>query len=117
METQKIKLKKPIVLRIIFILNGILMLLPFGFYYALSNKILDIPGLNPNLMLYTAGGYILSFAFMVFCISTKRYLGFKLAFLLTFLISLPTQAYIGIFIALISFALSFNKKVKAFFKQ
>lgn len=116
METQNNKSKKPILLRTIFILNGILIFLPFIFYYLITTNKLNV-GLDPKLILYTAMGYILSFAFMVFFILKRKFMGFRLVFIATFLMSLPSQAYIGILVAIISLALSFHKKIRAYFNS
>ena len=112
METQS--LKKPIPLRITFILNGILMFLPFLFYFVATSKGKDF-GIEPMWMIYTGIGYILSFTLMVFSILNKKYLLFRIAFILTILISLPTKAYIGIVVAVISLILSFNNKIEKYF--
>ncbi|WP_353780144.1 hypothetical protein [Winogradskyella sp. 3972H.M.0a.05] len=112
METQQ--LKKPIPLRIIFILNGILMFLPFLFYYIVTVKGKDF-GIEPMWMIYTGIGYILSFGIIVYSILSKKYLLFRLAFILTILISIPTQAYIGIVVAIASLVLSFNSKIEKYF--
>lgn len=113
MENQ---MKKPIALRIIFILNGILIFLPFVFYYFMTTGKLDV-GLDPNYMLYAAVGYILAFALMIFFILKKNLIGLRLVFIGTVCISLPIQAYIAILVAIISMAISFNKKIKAYFKS
>ena len=113
MTTQQ---KKPLQLRIIFILNAIMMFLPFVFYFVITRNNITIDGLNPVWMLYTAAGYILSFIALVFFILKKHLIGVRAIILLNILISLPAKAFIGIAVALISLGLSFTQKVKNYFK-
>ena len=115
METSKPKLHKPTVLRIIFILNAVLTFLPLIFYYIVTSKDINV-GYDPVLMLYTAGGYSLIFIVMVISILKKNLMVFRSVFVISFLISIPAKAYIGMLFVLISFALTFHKKIKAYFK-
>lgn len=108
-------LNKPIPLRIIFILNAIMMVLPFVFYFVITSNNISIGDLDPNLMLYTGMGYIVSFGLLVFFILSRKLWGVQAVIGLNVLIALPAKAYIGILVALISFGLSFHKKVKAYF--
>ena len=108
--------KKPIPLRVIFILNALMMILPFVFYYVITSKGIVIGGLEPIYMVYTGIAYILTFAVLVYFILNRNITGFRGVFLLNILIALPTSAYIGIGVAIISLLLSFfNGKVKAYF--
>ena len=107
--------KKPLQLRIIFILNALMMILPFIFYYVFTTKEISIAGLDPMTMVYTGIGYILSFALLVFFILKRNMIGFRIMFFINILIALPASAYIGMLVAIISIALSFTKKVKAYF--
>lgn len=110
------ELKKPILLRAIFIMNGLLMFLPFFFYYAITSKILDVGGeLDPMWMIYTGIAYIALFATLVFCILKRNIMGVRAVLIITLLASLPASAYIGIVVSLISLALSFTAQVKAYF--
>lgn len=109
--------KKPIPLRIIFILNGLMMILPFVFYTVFTVKDITIGDLDPIRMVYTGIGYILSFAAMVFFILKRKLLAIRIIIGLNILIALPAGAYIGILIALISFGLTFHGKVKAYFED
>ena len=43
------KMGKPIQLRIIFILNALMMFLPFIFYYVFTTKDISIEGFKPNV--------------------------------------------------------------------
>ncbi len=108
-------MKKPITLRIIFIINALMMILPFIFYYVFTTKEIVIEGINPTYMIYTGIGYIVSFATLVFFILNKNIVGFRAMFLINVLIALPTKAYIGIAVAIISMLISFSGKVKLYF--
>lgn len=109
--------QKPTQLRIIFILNALMMILPFIFYYVFTTKEISIAGLDPIIMIYTGLGYILSFAVLVFFILKRNVVGFRIMFLINIFIAIPANAYIGILVAIISIALSFTKKVKAYFSN
>ena len=88
--------QKPIQLRIIFILNALMMVLPFVFYYVFTTKEITIGGLEPIYMVYTGIAYILSFALLVFFILSRNAIGFRIVFIINTLIALPASAYIGI---------------------
>ncbi len=107
--------KKPILLRVIFILNALMMILPFVFYLVFTTKDISINGLDPNYMLYTGIAYILSFALLVYSILNKKMLMVRILFVINILIALPAKAYIGILVALISMALSFSTSVQTYF--
>ena len=114
--------KKPIQLRVIFILNALLMFLPFVFYYAITNDLFEPPSkggseLNPSWMLYTGIAYILLFPCLVACILKQNLTGLRIVIGLVALVSIPAGAYIGILFSIISMALSFSKPVKAFFND
>ena len=109
------KVKKPIQLRLIFILNALMMFLPFGFYYVFTTKDISIGGLDPIYMVYTGIAYILSFVLLVNFILKRNLLGARIIFFVNLLIALPASAYLGILVAIVSMALSFTSKVKAFF--
>jgi len=107
--------KKPFQLRIIFILNALMMFLPFVFYYVFKAKNISIEGLDPMWMIYTGVAYIASFGVLATSILKRNRTLFRIMFGINVLIALPAGAYIGIGIAVISVLISFNKKVKAFF--
>lgn len=107
--------KKPIQLRVIFILNALMMVLPFVFYAVFTTQNISIEGLDPMWMVYTSFGYIATFALLVTTILKKKMLLFRLMFIVNILIAFPAGAFIGMLFAVISMALSFNKKVKAYF--
>lgn len=107
---------KPIPLRVIFILNALMMILPFVFYAVITSKGIEIGGLNPSWMIYTGIAYIASFAALVYFILKRNIQGARAIFGLNFLIAIPAGAYIGMGVAIISMLLSFfNGKVKHYF--
>ena len=107
---------KPIQLRVIFILNALMMILPFVFYGVITLKGITIGGLDPAFMLYTGAAYIASFIVLVYCILNQKLMGLRAVIALNVLIAIPAKAYIGVGVALTSFALSYTKKVLAFFR-
>ena len=116
MQTSIQKPKKPIPLRVIFLLNAMMAVLPFLFYYVFTSQNLSIGQLNPLWMVYTGLAYLISFAFLVYNILHRSIWGVRIMFMLNILIALPAGAYIGILVAIISLALSFyNDKVLQFF--
>ncbi len=109
--------KKPIQLRIIFILNALMMILPFVFYFVITTKDIKIGNLDPMFMIYTGIAYIVSFAILVFFILKRNIMGARAMFIINILIAIPSSAYIGIVVALISMAISFTTPVKDFFSS
>jgi len=89
--------------------------LPFIFYSVFITKDISIGGLEPIHMVYTGLAYIVSFGLLVGSILTKKIWLLRGILALNILIALPTGAYIGIAFAIISMALSFNKKVLNYF--
>ncbi|OJJ15407.1 hypothetical protein BKI52_38995 [marine bacterium AO1-C] len=117
MTNRQNSVKKPIPLRVIFILNALMMILPFVFYAVITSKNIRIGNLEPIHMVYTGIAYILSFAVLVFFLVKMNIRGARFIFFLNILIAVPTGAYIGILIAIISLALSFfNQKVLGYFR-
>lgn len=110
-------MSKPITLRIIFILNALMMILPFVFYYVFTSRGIEIEGLNPAYMIYTGVAYIMSFGLLVFSILKKKLFGLRMVIMFNVLIALPTKAYIGIGVALLSMLLSFSGKVQQYFSS
>ena len=108
--------KKPIPLRVIFILNALMMILPFVFYYVFTTQDITVGNLKPITMVYTGIAYILSFAVLVYFILKRNINGCRAMFIINVLIAIPAGAYIGIVIAIISMLLTFfNAKVKGYF--
>jgi len=111
-------MKKPIPLRIIFILYALKVLLAFGFYFLFSVKDISIEKeISQSIILYTAFGYVLTFAMLVFFILKRNLMGVRATIVVDFVISLPSKAFIGIVFAIIAMALTFHKKVRAYFSQ
>lgn len=116
MSNSNLKIHKPIPLRIIFILNALMAILPFIFYWVFTSKNMSVGNLNPIWMIYTGIAYIISFIFLVYCLKNRKQWGARIIFFINILIAIPTSAYLGILVALISLALSFfNKKILAYF--
>lgn len=116
MKTQSTSIKKPIPLRVIFILNALMMILPFMFYYVFTTNNIQVGDLDPMWMIYTGIAYIISFIFLVYNILKRNSLGAKIVFLLNIIIAIPAGAYIGMLVAIISLLLIFfNSKVKLYF--
>jgi hypothetical protein len=111
------EIKKPIQLRVIFILNALMMILPFVFYYVFTTNDIRIGNVDPMWMIYTGIAYIASFVVLVASILKRNMLLVRIMFGVNILIAIPVGAYIGMLIAVISIALSFNSKVKAYFAQ
>jgi len=107
--------KKPIPLRVTFILNALMMVLPFVFYTVITRNNIQIANLDPMWMIYTGAAYIVSFALLVSFILKRNFKGFRTVFFINFVIAIPAGAYIGMVVAIVSFALSFNQKIKAYF--
>ena len=116
MQHTKSKIEKPIPLRVIFILNALMTILPFVFYYVFTTKDITVGNLDPMWMIYTGIAYIISFAFLVYFIITRNIWGARSIFFINIIIAIPAGAYIGILVAVISILLSFlNKKVLMYF--
>jgi len=107
--------KKPAPLRVIFILNGLMMILPFVFYAVFTINDIKVGDLQNIYMVYTGLAYILSFGILIWTILNKKLMMMRAVFGLNILIAFPAGAFIGMLFAIISFALSFNKKVKDYF--
>lgn len=109
-------MKKPIQLRILFILNLLLVAICFVFY-AIAKSKGNIGGLAPNTVLYTAISYTVLFVALVTAIKRLSLTGLRIVITLVFLVSIPASAFIGMFIAILSMVLSFHKKIKQYFNQ
>ena len=106
---------KPLPLRVIFVLNGIMTFLPFLFYAVITSRNIEIGGLNPIYMVYTGVGYIISFVALVHFILRRNIVGLRMVILINVLIAIPAKAYIGILVAVISAGLTFAPRVKDYF--
>ncbi len=107
-------MKKPIPLRIIFILNLLLVIVCYVFYFVFKSKDIELGKVNPEKILYTAISYTVIFAALVYSILNKKLLLVRICTILTFAVSIPTSAFIGIGVSIISFALTFHPKVKSY---
>ena len=107
-------IQKPIPLRVIFILNALMCILPFFFAYIVSAGKIN-PGIPAEYMVYTGVAYIFSFAALVTSILKRNLNLVRVVIGINILIALPTKAYIGIVVAIISGALAFNSQVKRYF--
>ena len=64
MTTKAKQVKKPIQLRIIFILNALMMFLPFLVYFLVTNNKIEMD-VVPMHVIYTGIAYIISFGALV----------------------------------------------------
>ena len=118
MQNSSNQVKKPVPLRVIFILNAMMMVLPFVFYYVFTTRNIQVGDLDPMWMVYTGIAYIISFGILVYFLVNRKLWGARGVFLSNILIAVPAGAYIGILVAIISLSLSFfNKKVLAYFNS
>ena len=114
MSTEQVK--KPLPLRIVFILNLFKILLAFGLYLYFSANNIQLGNVGPQIILYTMIGYIIMFGGIVFAILKRNMLMLRIVLFLDLLISLPATAIAGIAISVISLLLVFfNHKIKAYF--
>lgn len=109
-------MKKPIPLRVIFILNALMMFLPFVFCYAVASGKLNV-GIPATTMAYTGIAYIMSFAILVTSILKKNIRLLRGVIAVNVLMALPAKAFIAIGVAIVSMALSFNSQVKNYFSS
>lgn len=107
---------KPTALRVIFILNMMMMILPFIFYFVFTTRDITVGDLDPIWMVYTGIAYIITFIPLVYFLSRRKSTGARVIFFINILIAIPAGAYIGILVAIVSLSLSFfNQKVKTYF--
>jgi len=114
MTTKDKQAKKPIQLRIIFILNALMMFLPFLVYFLVTNNKIEMD-VVPMHVIYTGIAYIISFGALVYCILNKKFFAFRTMFFINLLIALPVGVDGGIVVVIVSFVLSHTKQVKSFF--
>ena len=110
---------KPLLLRVIFILNALKILLTLGFFVAFKFYAFEAGSLRgdsaANLMLLTGLGYALTFAAIVASILNRNLTGMRAAIIADFAVSIPATAFIGFAIAVVSMALTFTRPVRAYF--
>ena len=110
-------LKKPLPVRAIFILNAIMIPLPLVFFTVVTTRNIDLGGLDPVVMLYTAAAYAVSFAALVYCLRARNGVGVRLVVIANVLIALPAKAYIGIGVAVVSMWLSYRPDARRYFGE
>lgn len=116
MSHSNLKVHKPIPLRVIFLLNALMAILPFVFYWVFTTRNITVGDLDPLWMVYTGIAYILSFTFLVYYLKNRKLFAARTVFVINILIAIPAGAYIGILVAITSLLLSvFNKKILTYF--
>ncbi|MFT5822263.1 MAG: hypothetical protein ACI8ZM_003519 [Crocinitomix sp.] len=104
--------KKPTLLKVIFILNALLVIAGFSFYFIFSNQTDTLLGIPPITLLTMALIYAAMFAGIVLSISKKQIWALRVLLTITLVCSIVIIiAPIGIGISLISLGLSFTKPV------
>ncbi|MDG1333410.1 MAG: hypothetical protein P8P74_13825 [Crocinitomicaceae bacterium] len=118
-KTSNIQPGKPILLRAIFILNALLVIAGFVFYFVFATKASNgesTLGIAPSTLLIMAFIYLAIFAGIVASILKKQIWIVRGLLLCTLICSiLIVLAPIGILIATISLGLSFSKPVTNYF--
>lgn len=114
MSTETRQVGKPIQLRIIFILNALMMFLPFVVYYLVENDKIEMD-VEPAHLIYTGIAYIVSFGILVYFILNKNLPAFRSMFFVNLLIAIPVGVDGGIIVAIVSFILVHTTQVKSFF--
>ena len=114
MTTKAKQAKKPIQLRIIFILNALMMFLPFLVHFLVTNNKIEMD-VVPMYVIYTGIAYIISFGALVYCTVNRKFFAFRTMFVINLLIALPVGVDGGMVVAIVSFILSHTKQVKSFF--
>lgn len=109
-------MKKPATLRAIFILNLLLVVICYVFFGFAQSKG-NVAGVPAQHILYTAISYTLLFIGLVISIKKFSLLAVRIVIALVFLVSTLTVAVIGMVFSLVSFGLTFNRKVKAYLNQ
>ena len=120
MTTSESTLKKPGMLRAIFILNVLLVIIGFAFYFVISartNSGQATLGIPPSTLLTMALIYLGSFTVIVASILKKQIWIMRAALMTTIVTSIVIIfAPIGIGLAAISLGLSFGKPVIRYFE-
>ena len=117
MTTHPIANKPPVAAKAMLILYTFQVILAFTFFFIFKAKNLEVGGLTATHVLYTAGAYTILYLGALFSYFKKNIWVLRICFILHFLISLPTRAYIGMLIAVILIFLSFRKAVQTYFKS
>ncbi len=110
------EIKKPIPLRIVFILNLFKIFLAAGLLTYFTINDIQLGDVGPKIILYTLLAYIVTFIGIVRTILTKELKALKAIVFLDLVVSLPASAYAGILISVVSLLLLFfNGKIKEYF--
>ena len=110
------QLKKPIPLRIVFILNLLKIFLAAGLFYHFSTNDVQLGSVGPQIILYTMFAYIVFFFGIIITITKRNLLALKIIVFLDLLASIPASAFAGLLISTISLLLLFfNGKIKSYF--
>ncbi|TDO99535.1 hypothetical protein [Marinomonas balearica] len=111
--------KKPIKLRIIFILNALKILITFGFFTAFKYfgfTAGELAGDSAAMtMLYAAFGYLALFAVMILFILKRQMVGMRSVIAADLILSIFIPAPIGIVISIVSLGLTFTQSVRNYF--
>jgi hypothetical protein len=113
LSAEKKKVKKPLLLKVIIILNALMMFLPFLVYYLVTSEkiVMDVV---PIEVIFTGIAYIISFAVLMYFISKRNLIAIRSVFIINFLIAQPVGVNGGIVVAVVSIILSFMPQVKSF---
>lgn len=110
---------KPLLLRVIFILNALKIFLALGLLIGFRYFDLTVGSFSGpdavTMIFWTMLGYIGTFAAIVISILKRSLVGLRVAIVADLLISIPSKAFIGLAIAVVGMALSFAASVKAYF--
>jgi len=119
-ELTQSKVKRPALLRVIFILNLLLIIACGIIYYQILNNPefrASVGGMNPNLILTNGIIYIVTFLIMEIAGYKRKFAIMLSAFAIDVIVSVVIVfAPIGILIGLLSIGLSFTKPVRRYFK-
>ena len=111
--------KKPPLLRVIFILNALKIFLALGLLIGFSYfdlKVGSVSGPSAvTTIFWTMTAYIATFAAIVTSILKRSIVGLRAAIAVDFLVSIPSQAFIGFAVAVIGMGLSFPGPVTKYF--
>ena len=91
MQNTKTPIKKPIGLRVTFLLNAFMSILPFIFYYIVTSKNIQLGTLQPIWMVYTGIAYLISFLFFAISLAKRLKIIVFVIPLINILISLPAN--------------------------
>ena len=88
--------------------------LSLGFYIVFATETIVFEGFDPNLILYTMGGYALMALPIIYFTQKRNMWGTRISILVDLAISVPILAAAGMLISLISFGLTFSKGARSY---